>query len=751
MGKTTKIVNLWPYVLIFFVWAIFSFRYFFNGLIPFPSRYLVSFFPPWNAYYGMPVKNNAMPDIITQIFPWKKLTIDSWKNGEIPLWNPYSFSGTAHGGNYQSAIFSPINVLFFIFPFIHAWSLSVLLQPLLAGVFMCMFLRSLKRSRPGAVLGSLAFMFCGFITVWMGYQTLGWAIVFLPLSLFAAVKYTQSENWWHGILLSLSTAASLFSGHYQISLYFLFALVIFSAGFSRKKLKLLFFVLFGVLLSSNQILLTIHSFIESNRASSFTSGAIPWKYLITLFSPDFYGNPVTRNDWFGQYAEWASYVGVIPLNFAILALLRKHQKEKLIFIALFIISLLFAMETPFNWLIYQLRIPVLSTSVATRMIVLASFSLAVLSSFGFDELRADWNKKLIAKFCLISLVVLGYVFIVGNEIAKRNSILPAGLLLLTVILFIAGLKLKKFTFLMMLVLIGGTMFEMLRFSLKWMPFDPYEYVYPNLPVITFIQKRIGNYRVFGGFGNELATYYQIPSIEGYDAMYQKRYGEFISAAGDGTIQNLQRSVVLIDKQGIYTSKWFDLLGVKYLLYRKSDGKNVWTFPHWEYSQYKSVYEDEKYEILENTNVLPRVFLVDSYKVVTHNQKIIDALTQTDLSSTVILEEEPDIMPAPGDGLATIVRYTPNSIDLRIETTAPKLLFLSDVFDPGWNVDIDGKGVKLLRANYAFRAVSVPEGKHTIRFYYQPELFIIGLWISVISAFVLVVISVRKLIYDRGNL
>jgi hypothetical protein len=27
----------------------------------------------------MPVKNNAMPDLITQIYPWKIQTIDSWK------------------------------------------------------------------------------------------------------------------------------------------------------------------------------------------------------------------------------------------------------------------------------------------------------------------------------------------------------------------------------------------------------------------------------------------------------------------------------------------------------------------------------------------------------------------------------------------------------------------------------------------------------------------------------------------------
>jgi hypothetical protein len=107
----------------------------------------------------MPVKNNAMPDVITQIYPWKKLTIDSWKSGSIPLWNPYSFSGTVQAANYQSAVFSPFNLIFFILPFLDAWSLQVLFQPLLAGIGMYVFLRSLSRSRSGSLIGAIGFMF----------------------------------------------------------------------------------------------------------------------------------------------------------------------------------------------------------------------------------------------------------------------------------------------------------------------------------------------------------------------------------------------------------------------------------------------------------------------------------------------------------------------------------------------------------------------------------------------------------------
>src|SRR5258708_5870465 len=94
MNKFLHII--WPVFIILFIWSLFASSYFFKHKVPFPSTYAVNFFPPWNAYhlYDGPVKNNAMPDVITQMYPWRYFTIQSWKAGQIPLWNPYSFSGT---------------------------------------------------------------------------------------------------------------------------------------------------------------------------------------------------------------------------------------------------------------------------------------------------------------------------------------------------------------------------------------------------------------------------------------------------------------------------------------------------------------------------------------------------------------------------------------------------------------------------------------------------------------------------------
>lgn len=745
------ILRYWPLGFIFFIWIIFSSPYIFKGLVPFPSKYLVTFFPPWNATYGMPLKNNAMPDVITQIYPWKKLTIDAWKQGQIPLWNPYSFAGTPHLANYQSAVLSPFNLLFLILPMIDAWSLLVLLQPLLAGIFMYLFLKELGQSDVAGAIGSIAFMFCGFIVVWMAYGTLGYAVLFLPLVLWAMRRNI-------GLLVSAGLAISFYSGHFQISIYV--ALFSLAYAFFLGWKKHIAFWLAGIFLAMPQILPAYEAYGNAVRSTLFAKGEIiPWQYLVTLFAPDFFGNPVTRNDWFGHYAEWASFFGVVPLMLALFSLLHKKIKHIWFFGGAALITVLLAYPTPLSNLLFALKIPVLSTSAASRIIVLASFSLAVLSGFGFDILVAEKKLKRVLYFGLgVSLffIVLWGLLLWGNMlppdkllVAKRNFLLPTLVTFAGLMSFVfMKMKMKSVAFIASMALLLLTSFDMLRFTSKWIPFDPREFVYPKLPVIEYLEKNIGNYRAFGNVGNELGTYFGIGMLEGYDAVYQRRYGEFISALSRGAVGELARSVVPIDKHGLYTEDAFQLLGVRYVLHRISDGRNIWAYPVWNFPHYTQVYKDEQFEVYENMNVYPRAFLATSYVVGLNDEEIFQAYFDKgiDRRQTLVLEERPEIEPEEGEGSVDIISYEPTQIAMRIQTSVPKLLFLSDSYHSGWQVVLNGAQKKLLRANYAFRAVSVPAGEYTVEFLYKPKSFILGIRIALVALIALLFSIVLKKTY-----
>jgi hypothetical protein len=754
--------KFWPVLVIVSLWLIFSFPYFARGLVPFPSTYLATFFPPWSSEYGMPVKNNAMPDVITQIYPWKKLTIDAWKLGQVPLWNPYSFSGTAHAGNYQSAVFSPFNLIFFILPFIDAWSLFILLQPLLAGLLMYMFVRSLDRSREAALLAAIAFMFCGFMVVWMAYGTLGYAALYLLLIFWGIHGYSQKPSRLHIFAISLGTTLSLVSGHFQVSVYVIIASLAYILW--KKKLSALWYVILGVCIAAPQILLGLRTFALSTRGAAVLKGEIiPWKYLLTLIAPDFFGNPVTRNDWFGHYAEWAGFVGVIPLLLAVYAVTKKRIREGWFFVLLAIVSLLFALPTPLNDLLYVLKIPILSGSAASRIIILTSFSLAVLSAYGLDGLIADWknNKRnhsmVFAVVCMGFIALTWVILLFGNTlpvdklaIAKHNFVMPSAFVLVGAMLFVLGSIRKKWLRMILLyVILLASAFDVLRFAIKWMPFDPRQYVYPEVKSLTYLASRVGNDRVFGNIGSgEVGTAFRIPLVEGYDAVYQARYGEFISAVSKGYIYPGSRSVVQFDKYGLYKTEALQLLGIKYIYHRFSDGRNIWVFPYWEYladGSMHQIYSDEKYEIFEYNNVYPRAFLASSYEVETVDQKILDRLFAPGFNrrDSLVLEEKPRLEPAPGSGTAVIRDYEPTRVTIQTTSDSPKLLFLSDVYDTGWQARVDGALTPIYRADYDFRSVSVPAGAHTVQFIYQPQELRWGILLSIAGLGILIWSAVKK--------
>jgi hypothetical protein len=754
-SQKTKInrflLKFWPIIGITFLWLLFCRPYFVKHLVPFPSTYLVTFFAPWNTKYAMPVRNNAMPDVITQIYPWKKLTIDIWKSGKIPLWNPTSFSGTPHAANYQSAVFSPFNLIFLILPFIDAWSILILLQPLLAGIFMYLFIRELELSKFAAVFGAIGWMFSGFMTTWMAYGTLGYAILWLPFVLLGIEKVIKKSSITNNLFITIGIGLSFFSGHFQISIYLLGVVILYIIYQSYKYksgkllLKLLIPVLAALFICLIQILPSLDSYNLANRSSSIVKGEIiPWQYLITFIAPDFYGNPVTRNDWFGHYAEWGSYVGVLPLLFAIYGLAIGKIKKKLFFIGLFILAILLSYQSPLVYLMFNLKIPFLSTSAASRIIVLASFSLLILAAYGLDEFINQKGKLLFRSFFIpifFMILILGFVWTlilffhpIPAEwliVAKRNFVLPSILIILGIsLLFSKFINNKFFQLFIIILILLITSADMYRFSSKWMPFDERKYVYPNSPVISFLQTKLSWNRVFGNIGGEAGTTFSLNLIEGYDATYKRDYGRFIQYVSTGKFTEGGRSVVLLDKHGTYTTDALSFLGVKYILAKKSDGRNFWTYPVWEHQDtMKLIYSDDSYEVFENQEAYPRVYLTTDYKIVKDDSQILKTMFSPlfNKKETVLLGEKPIFNPGPGAGLADIISYKPNEIMINTSSDANKILFLSDVYDSGWKAEIDGVRVTVLKADYIFRAVSVPKGNHSVKFYYFPDSLVYGLW------------------------
>lgn len=749
-------------LIILFVFIFFC-PFLVSRKIPIPADTIVGLYHPFRDLYakeypnGIPYKNFLITDPVRQQYPWRNLVIENVQKMELPLWNPYNLSGTPLLANIQSATFYPGNILFSFLPFMYAWSMLILLQPLMAAIFLYMYLQNLRISKEGSILGSLAFSFSGFFVAWLEWGTVLNVALWLPLVLLSIdkiVAQTKNKLLWSSLFL-FSLCASFFAGHLQTFFYlFLLVVIYFLARwfqFRRKSKILLLFLLLTslfLLLTFIQWYPTLQLILESARdidQADWTKPGwfIPWQHSVQFIVPDFFGNPTSLNYW-GEwnYGEFIGYIGIIPLLMALFALVFRRDKKTLFFGSIFLTTLLFAFPTPLAQIPYVLSLPFISTAQPTRLLFLIDFSLAVLAAFGMDYF-IKYPKKILVTlgilfgvfsitwlFVLLEQNILSSISVENIAIAKRNLILPTGVFLGAILLcyLYSAFMQKKYTIFIIWFLIGVTAFDLFRFAIKFTPFTNGAYIYPSTKTTQFLQKQPGQFRIMATdsrvFPPNFPAMYHIQSIEGYDPLYLRRYGELIAASE-------RKSPDISSPFGFnriitphnYDSKIIDLLNVRYVL----------SLSDIDSPKLKKVFQEGETRIYENMNVLPRVFFVEETKLANTKQESIKLLMNknTNLLETAIIEFEADLLFSDIDqkkwipnnetikwsvGKATLSQYEENKIVIQTENKGRGFLVLTDIYFPLWKATIDGKPTSIIRTNYLFRGIIIPSGKHTINFY-----------------------------------
>ena len=217
---------------------------------------------------GVPNKGQGF-DVLRMLFPWKEFAVDSLRNWQIPLWNPYNFSGTPFLANFQNGFFYPFNLLFLIFPKLDAWTLYIIAQPMLSSFYLP-FLKEHRLSKISSIFGGLVFSFSSYMVVWMEYGNVGHSIIWLPLALFSIEKIIKRKTITVSLLLVFSLTLSIFAGYIQTTIYlFIFSLIYSGFRLYQEKeftikevisLAPLFIV--PILLSSVQLIPTVELFFN---------------------------------------------------------------------------------------------------------------------------------------------------------------------------------------------------------------------------------------------------------------------------------------------------------------------------------------------------------------------------------------------------------------------------------------------------------------------------------------------------------
>jgi hypothetical protein len=148
--------------------------------------------------------------------------------------------------------------------------------------------------------------------------------------------------------------------------------------------------------------------------------------------------------------------------------------------------------------------------------------------------------------------------------------------------------------------------------------------------------------------------------------------------------------------------------------------------------------------------LPRAYAVAGVRVADGIHGLMALIDPAfDPRREIVLPEGRSV-PAPAGfhGEARVVHETADRVLIEAELSGDGYVVLVDGHDPGWRAHVDGRKAPLVRANVAFRAVSVPGGRHSVEMVYRPTAALAGLAVSGTTLVALVAFLAAPLVRRR---
>lgn len=758
-------------------------QFFVKGHIPIPSNFMAAWYEPWKTEYsiaGVPtIPHKAVgDDLFRQIYPMRTLASELVRFGHMPLWNPYNGAGQPLLATLHTGISNPFS-LFQIASPVSGWAWVIMMQLPLLFLATYWYLRTLHVSRFGSAVSGVVLSVSGVVTTRLIYADYVYALIGLPVLLGIVESAAHGRKQWVYVI-PIVIAYILVSVQPQISVYILITYGAYAwMRIPSMRTHAVLSSMLGVGISMFQLLPTLELYTQANVTSSssafiFDKFLMPISHLITLFIPNYFGNSGTYNFW-GRtdYVETVMSMGLSAVTLALFAWAGQNKKasDRGAIVRFYYwatgISILLTLSWWGTRMLYSIPIPVLSTSIPSRLYLLTAFYIAVLSGFGaeaWQKVEGVKRRKYVLTIVGVwSAAVIGVIvtWIVGKKgvvvcpsqitscmhIAFRNSMFEVTVFSGAAILFVLGLVNKFFMrwkmvagAMIMCLLIGAGVYN----AWKFLPMSPREYVDASHPLLRQLSA-VSPSRIVGlgsaALSTDFATQHRYMDTNYYDPLYIRRYGELMSYVNTGDPKKgLTRSDVAIVADATVSAelafrrgRFWDMTGTSFVVVKKSDvlpdmGDIVWEDSHW--------------VLYTRPTALPRTYLVHTVVVPTGESWELAGLFSKDMDirNTAFIEDPRGSMSGAYDAAETAVikTYEAGRVVVDLEAKNPAFLVLSDTYFPGWSATIDGVNAHIYRTNYAFRGVAVPKGVHTVEFRYAPDSCKVGGMLSIVSAAVWVV-------------
>ena len=726
-------------------------------------------------------------DITAQFVPWRAVGFGELAHGHFMLWNPYVYGGAPYFGGFQSALLYPLNWHYLFLPLILAINLGMAIHVYLAGFFTYVWCRGNGVSVLAGTVGGLAFMLCGpfFLRNYAGHLPHTCVMAWTPLLLWCVDRlFSDGRSRWT-LLGAAIVLLQILAGHPQYVYYSALGVGVYSlvkaTGSPRWKAaltRLAILYVVGAALAAVQLGAGLEATSESLRAGGGSERAhylfaamfsLAPADLVTLIAPYFScagttASPVMIDGYWGTKYVWESsiFIGIVPVMLASLALLVPDRKRLTAVIVMGLAALVVSLgdHTPlFQWL-YKLLPGFSSFRGTCKFTFLLMLAISLAAAVGLDAIIANPRraKSLAVAGLICSAVLFGLSqgiaassknadgvwarAIFSNaetEQAEQNLFLLApeelqspAMISQTGDWASASMANAAGVFLALAAVMAivwwrpalspaiavAAFMELTAVAIGGSITTPLTIPHARPDWLAAINDLPADQRILvaaNGTDNLPMDFFR-SDIWGYDPMVMRRWAEFIFA-----LQNLNPASAIQYCDWLQLNqKMLQMIRCRYLFF-----------------------EREQHPIVQLNDLLPVASLVGQYRVEVDRDATFAAIRndEFDPKRTVILEQAPtpNARPVGTDrpGNVQVLASTTDSLELEANLNAPAVLLITNAYSRGWKATSIGPSPQdhydVVPADWALQGVPLAAGKHHLLLRYRPAGFVIGLWISAVSA------------------
>jgi hypothetical protein len=730
---------------------------------------------PADAYTTRPRNFLSHVDNALNGYPRMHYVQTTLSAGEIPWWNPYLGLGIPGAGT-ASATFEPIELALGRLVSVPMLSnLKAVAALVIGGYGMFVLVVTLGASRTAALFAAIAFAFSGWTIAWLG-RTNMLAEMWMPWLFWAAERAFRGASPRFLGAVALFAGFACLSSHPQTGVHILAALGFYVAaralggGLPRPvlvgRLALLgAAILVGVgialvqLVPSANVIAHADLPIQGRSLAGGASGVLgaAWSAVIgdwtiirrdlptavMTVAPLFFGTAATDSYWWRglNMMEVMTYTGLLPLFFAAYAAGRRREIGGVgVWLVMSVVAFGAMYALPlFNAVNY---LPVIGLANNGRLRLLFRFGLILAAAFGLDRLLADlaerrpgWARP-VATYAAVVLVLpaLAYATIAWwgairvpdlQTMLRRETgvvVVVAALATLVALRARGALGATPFRALVVVLAFADPLWHLGDFN----PPIPTAHVFPDTPLVRFLKSDPSLFRVSSGTIPRVLTPdgklpYRLYDVDLFDVLNVRRHARLQAEVNGGAHNPFNTLRAFNFKEPARHHGLISLMNVKYVLLPAADFARE--HPFQAVRGFRLVY-DREVRVYENLDVMPRAFLADRASVVSADEALA-AITRAgfDARAGVLLEDpdSPRLPPSPGGspGTAEVTALSANRLVVRATAARAAYLVVSDTNYPGWQARVDDARVPIYQANYLFRAVHLPPGRHEIVFTFLP--------------------------------